>query len=50
LVSREAARRLLAQARAEGLFGQVLRLCHAVGHDRVGVIAIDGTEIAANAS
>jgi hypothetical protein len=33
-----------------GLFGQVLRLCHAVGHDRVGVIAIDGTEIAANAS
>ena len=34
----------------EGLFGQVLRLCHAAGMVRLGVIAIDGTKIAANAS
>lgn len=33
-----------------GLFAQVLRLCHAAGLTRVGVIAIDGTKIAANAS
>ena len=33
-----------------GLFAQVLRLCHAAGMTRVGVIAIDGTKIAANAS
>jgi transposase len=33
-----------------GLFAQVLRLCHAAGMTRFGVIAIDGTKIAANAS
>jgi transposase len=33
-----------------GLFGQVLRLCHAAGMVRLGVIAVDGTKIAANAS
>lgn len=33
-----------------GLFAQVLRLCHAAGMTRVGVIAVDGTKIAANAS
>lgn len=32
------------------VFGQVLRLCHAAGMARVGVIAVDGTKIAANAS
>ena len=34
----------------QGLFAQVLRLCHAAGMVRLGVIAIDGTKIAANAS
>lgn len=34
----------------EGLFGQVLRLCHQAGMARLGVIAVDGTKIAANAS
>jgi hypothetical protein len=34
----------------QGLFGQVLRLCHEAGMVRLGVIAIDGTKIAANAS
>jgi transposase len=33
-----------------GLFAQVLQLCHAAGMTRVGVIAVDGTKIAANAS
>jgi transposase len=33
-----------------GLFAQVLRVCHAAGMTRVGVIAVDGTKIAANAS
>lgn len=33
-----------------GLFAQVLRLCHEAGMTRVGVIAVDGTKIAANAS
>ena len=33
-----------------GLFAQVLRLCHAAGMVRLGVIAVDGTKIAANAS
>jgi transposase len=33
-----------------GLFVQVLRLCHASGMLRLGVIAVDGTKIAANAS
>ena len=33
-----------------GLFAQVLRLCRAAGMTRVGVIAVDGTKIAANAS
>ena len=33
-----------------GLFGQVLRLCHEAGMIRLGVIAVDGTKIAANAS
>jgi transposase len=33
-----------------GLFAQVLRICHQAGMVRVGVIAIDGTKIAANAS
>ena len=32
------------------LFGQVLRLCAAAGMVRVGVVAIDGTKIAANAA
>lgn len=34
----------------EGLFAQVLRLCHGAGMVRLGVIAVDGTKIAANAS
>jgi transposase len=34
----------------EGLFAQVLRLCHEAGMVRLGVIAVDGTKIAANAS
>ena len=34
----------------EGLFAQVLRLCHQAGMVRLGVIAVDGTKIAANAS
>jgi transposase len=38
------------RAALTGLFGQVLRLCHAAGMTRVGVIAVDGTKIAANAS
>jgi transposase len=33
-----------------GLFAQVLRLCHAAGMARVGVIAVDGSKVAANAS
>lgn len=33
-----------------GLFAEVLRLCRAAGMARVGVIAVDGTKIAANAS
>ena len=33
-----------------GLFAQVLALCRAAGMTRVGVIAVDGTKIAANAS
>jgi transposase len=32
------------------LFAQVLRLCHEAGMVRLGVIAVDGTKIAANAS
>jgi transposase len=34
----------------EGLFGQVLRLCHEAGMLRLGVISVDGTKIAANGS
>ncbi|MFZ5851349.1 MAG: transposase, partial [Actinomycetota bacterium] len=34
----------------QGLFAQVLRVCHAAGMVRLGVIAVDGTRIAANAS
>lgn len=33
-----------------GLFAQVLRLCAAAGMVKVGVVAIDGTKIAANAA
>ena len=33
-----------------GLFGQVLRLCARAGMVKVGVIAVDGTRVAANAS
>ena len=33
-----------------GLFAQVLRICHGAGMVRLGVIAVDGTKIAANAS
>jgi len=33
-----------------GLFAQVLRLCHEAGMVRLGVIAVDGSKIAANAS
>src|SRR4051794_112130 len=33
-----------------GLFAQVLALCHKAGMVRLGVIAVDGTKIAANAS
>ena len=33
-----------------GLFAQVLRLCQQAGMVRLGVIAVDGTKIAANAS
>ena len=33
----------------KGLFAQVLRLCHEAGMVRLGVIAVDGTKIAANA-
>jgi transposase len=38
------------QEAVRGLFAQVLRLCHEAGMVRLGVIAIDGTKIAANAS
>jgi transposase len=38
------------QEALRGLFAQVLRLCHEAGMVRLGVIAIDGTKIAANAS
>ena len=34
----------------ESLFGQVLQLCHRAGMVRLGVISVDGTKIAANAS
>jgi transposase len=34
----------------EGLFTQILRLCAEAGLVRVGVVAIDGTKVAANAS
>lgn len=34
----------------QGLFAQVLRLCAEAGMVRLGVIAVDGTKIAANAS
>jgi transposase len=33
-----------------GVFAQVLRLCHEAGMVRLGVIAVDGTKIAADAS
>jgi transposase len=32
------------------LFGEVLRLCRAAGMVRVGLVAVDGTKVAANAS
>ena len=38
------------QEAVSGLFAQVLRLCRAAGMARLGVIAIDGSKIAANAS
>lgn len=44
--------RFLTRHRAplKGLFSQVLRLCAQAGMVRLGVIAVDGTKIAANAS
>jgi hypothetical protein len=33
-----------------GLFGEVLTLCARSGHATVGVIAVDGTKVQANAS
>jgi transposase len=38
------------QARLEGLFVEVLKLCALAGLTRVGTIALDGTKIKANAS
>jgi len=38
------------QAALEQLFVQVLRLCHEAGLVRLGVVALDGTKVAANAS
>lgn len=38
------------RAALRGLFAQVLRLCAEAGMVRLGVIAVDGTKIAANAS
>jgi hypothetical protein len=38
------------EAALAGLFGQVLKLCRAAGMVKVGVVAIDGTKVAANAS
>jgi transposase len=38
------------QEAIKALFGQVLRLCSAAGMVRVGVISVDGTKVAANAS
>jgi transposase len=38
------------EAAFAGVFAQVLRLCAAAGMVKVGVVAIDGTKIAANAS
>ena len=34
----------------EGLFVQVLRLCHGAGLVKLGVVALDGTKVAANAA
>lgn len=42
--------RCLHQDSVEQLFGQVLMLCARAGLGRVGVVAVDGTKIAANAS
>ena len=38
------------EAALAGLFDQVLKLCRAAGMVKVGVVAIDGTKVAANAS
>lgn len=38
------------QAALEQLFVQVLRLCHEAGLVRLGVVALDGTKVSANAS
>ena len=38
------------EAALAGLFGEVLALCAAAGLVRVGVIAVDGTKVAANAA
>lgn len=38
------------RAALTGLFARVLRICHEAGMVRLGVIAVDGTKIAANAS
>src|SRR5690242_7524078 len=38
------------QGRPAGLFTQVLALCRKAGLVRVGIVAIDGTKISANAS
>jgi transposase len=38
------------RAALTGLFAQALRLCHEAGMVRLGVVSVDGTKIAANAS
>ena len=38
------------EAALAGLFGEVLLLCREAGMVRVGVVAVDGTKVAANAS
>lgn len=38
------------EAALAGLFGEVLRLCAAAGLGKLGLVALDGTRIAANAS
>ena len=38
------------EAALAGLFGEVLLLCREAGMVKVGVLAVDGTKVAANAS